>query len=154
MTMGLMSVFDISGSAMAAQNLRLNTTASNLANADSVSSNRDETYRARHPVFAARMQQAMDFASSAAGNPGEVSMQGPASAGVSVLGIVESDAPLQMRYEPHHPMADDNGYVAYPNVSVVDEMADMMSASRAFQLNVQMMETAKSLAERLLSMGR
>ncbi len=146
--MSLMNIFDIAGSAMTAQNLRLNTTASNLANADSVSSNRDETYRARHPVFAAKLQEAGAFGEPAAGSPED------ASAGVMIQGIVESDAPLQMRYQPHHPMADENGYVAYPNVDVVEEMADMMSASRSFQLNVQMLNTVKSMAERLLTMGQ
>lgn len=147
--MSLLNVFDIAGSAMTAQNLRLNTTASNLANADSVSSNTDETYRARHPVFAARLQEETGLGSTMTDPAGE-----GASAGVSVLGVVESEAPLRMKYEPHHPMADENGYVAYPNVNVVDEMADMMSASRSFQLNVQMLNTVKSMAERLLTMGQ
>ena len=71
-----------------------------------------------------------------------------------VAGIVESDAPLQLKYEPHHPMADEAGYVAYPNVNVVEEMANMMSASRSFQMNVQMLSTVKSMAERLLTMGQ
>jgi flagellar basal-body rod protein FlgC len=143
-----MNIFDVAGSAMSAQNLRLNTTASNLANAESVSSNRDETYRARHPVFAARLQDAtLDGTGSVAGTD-------QAAAGVTVAGIVESQAPLQMKFEPHHPMADESGYVAYPNVNVVEEMANMMSASRSFQANVQMLTTVKSMAERLLSMGQ
>lgn len=146
--MPLMDIFDVAGSAMTAQNLRLNTTASNLANADSVSSNVGETYRARHPVFAARLAQAQ------LGDESRVAGRRDASAGVMVTGIVESDAPLQMKYEPHHPMADENGYVAYPNVNVVEEMADMMSASRSFQMNVEMLNTVKSLAERLLTLGR
>lgn len=146
--MALMKIFDVAGSAMSAQNLRLNTTASNLANAESVSSNRDETYRARHPLFAARLQEAtLDSQPSMAGTE-------QASSGVMVAGIVESEAPLQMKYEPHHPMADENGYVAYPNVNVVEEMANMMSASRSFQANVQMLTTVKTMAERLLSMGQ
>lgn len=146
--MSLMNIFDVAGSAMTAQNLRLNTTASNLANADSVSSSQGETYRARHPVFAARLQEAT-FDSDPAGI-GEQQ----ASAGVQVTGIVESEAPLQMKYEPDHPMADEEGYVAYPNVNVVEEMANMMSASRSFQVNVQMLTTVKTMAERLLSMGQ
>lgn len=146
--MPLMNIFDVAGSAMTAQNLRLNTTASNLANADSVSSSHGDTYRARHPVFAARLQEAT-FGSDPAGIG-----QQQASAGVQVTGIVESDAPLQLKYEPHHPMADEEGYVAYPNVNVVEEMANMMSASRSFQVNVQMLTTVKTMAERLLSMGQ
>ncbi|MFW6093486.1 MAG: flagellar basal body rod protein FlgC [Pseudomonadota bacterium] len=147
--MPLMQIFDVAGSAMTAQNTRLNTTASNLANADSVASNRDDTYRARHPVFAARLEQALADEPAWGG-----ASETDATAGVSVKGIVESEAPLEMRYEPHHPMADENGYVAYPNVNVVDEMADMMSASRSFQMNVQMLNTVKSMAERLLTMGQ
>ena len=146
--MPLMDIFDVAGSAMAAQNLRLNTTASNLANAESVSSNRDETYRARHPVFAARLAEATFSAEPQAAATEQ------AAAGVMVAGIVESDAPLQLKYEPHHPMADEAGYVAYPNVNVVEEMANMMSASHSFQMNVQMLSTVKSMAERLLTMGQ
>ena len=146
--MPLMDIFDVAGSAMSAQNLRLNTTASNLANAESVSSNRGETYRARHPVFAARLaEQTLAGDALAAGTE-------QAAAGVMVAGIVESNAPLKLQYEPHHPLADESGYVAYPNVNVVNEMADMMSASRSFQMNVQMLTTVKSMAERLLSMGQ
>lgn len=146
--MALMNIFDVAGSAMTAQNLRLNTTASNLANAESVSSNRDDTYRARHPVFAARLAEA-----TLSGDPAAAGAE-QASAGVMVQGIVESQAPLQMKYEPDHPMADESGYVAYPNVNVVEEMANMMSASRSFQMNVQMLTSVKSMAERLLSMGQ
>ncbi len=140
--MSLLDVFDIAGSAMAAQNVRLNTTASNLANAESVSSNMADTYRARHPVFASRLEQAFSLTGSTAAQ------------GVRVLGIVASTAPLNLKYEPHHPLADDAGYVAYPNVNVVEEMADMMSATRSFQLNVEILNSVKSLAERLLTMGQ
>ncbi|TDJ32035.1 MAG: flagellar basal body rod protein FlgC [Gammaproteobacteria bacterium] len=140
--MSLLDVFDIAGSAMAAQNVRLNTTASNLANAESVSSNMADTYRARHPVFASRLEQAFSLTGSTAAQ------------GVQVLGIVASTAPLNLKYEPHHPLADDAGYVAYPNVNVVEEMADMMSATRSFQLNVEILNSVKSLAERLLTMGQ
>ena len=74
--------------------------------------------------------------------------------GQPLLGIVESDAPLQPRYEPHHPLADEQGYVYYPNVNVVEEMADMISASRSFQINVQIVEAAKTLAQRVLALGQ
>ncbi|MEM1433107.1 MAG: flagellar basal body rod protein FlgC [Pseudomonadota bacterium] len=141
--MSLLNVFDVAGSAMAAQQVRLNTTASNLANAESVAESPDQTYKARHPVFAA----ALAGAQNARAGDGE-------GQGVQVLGVVESDAPLNYRYEPTHPFADESGYVAYPNVSAVTEMADMISASRSCQINVEMMETAKSLAERLLRLGQ
>ena len=141
--MAILNVFDVAGSAMAAQQVRLNTTASNLANADSVAENPDDTYRARHPVFAEALAQAKVG-----------SRTDEAGSGVSVLGIVESELPLEYRYEPQHPFSNEEGYVAYPNVSVVTEMADMISASRSFQVNVEMMTTARTLAERLLTLGQ
>jgi len=140
--MALLDVFDVSGSAMAAQSVRLNTTASNLANAQSVAPNPQDTYRAQHPIFAEQLAAtSMDESPAPAG-------------GVRVVDLVESEAPLNLRYEPHHPYADDEGYVAYPNVSVVEEMSNMISASRSFQLNVEVMNTARTLAESVLSLGK
>ena len=143
--MSINAIFDLAGSAMSAQSIRLNTVASNLANAQTDSSSIGQTYRARHPVFAPLYQQQLGAG---------VGSQGDAQAGVQVLGIVESDAPLQPRYEPHHPLADEQGYVYYPNVNVVEEMADMISASRSFQINVQIVEAAKTLAQRVLALGQ
>ena len=148
--MSLGSIFDIAGSGMTAQSLRLNTTASNIANAETASSSTDTTYRARKPVFAAIQQSMM--------NPGQGNFpmaadQGP-GAGVRVDGIVESQEELQMRCEPHHPAANEDGYVFYPNVNVVEEMADMMSSSRSFQMNVDVMNTAKSMMQRILTLGQ
>lgn len=140
--MSLFNVFDISGSAMSAQSVRLNTTASNMANADSVSSSIDQTYRARHPVFAAAMQQA------AAGQSQDQSV------GVNVLGIVESDKPLTVEYSPEHPMADTDGFIYKPNVNVIEEMTNMISASRSYQTNVQLAETAKSMVTKTLTLGQ
>lgn len=148
--MSLGSIFDIAGSGMTAQSLRLNTTASNIANAETASSSTGETYRARKPVFAA-IQQSMlnpDQQGYMEGNSEE------AGAGVRVAGIVESDAELQMRYEPDHPAANEDGYVFYPNVNVVEEMADMMSSSRSFQMNVDVMNTAKTMMQRILTLGQ
>jgi flagellar basal-body rod protein FlgC len=148
--MSLGSIFDIAGSGMTAQSLRLNTTASNIANAETASSSTEETYRARKPVFAAVQQSLL--------NPGQggLPMAGDSAqgAGVRVEGIVESEAELQMRYEPHHPAANEDGYVYYPNVNVVEEMADMMSSSRSFQMNVDVMNTAKSMMQRILTLGQ
>lgn len=143
--MSLLSIFDVSGSAMSAETVRLNTTASNLANAQSVTSNFAETYRARHPVFAAQ---------AASGADGMSAEDGAETRGVQVLGIVESQAPLTMRYEPEHPLANEDGYVAYPNVNVVQEMADMISATRSFQMNVEVLNSARTLAERVLTLGQ
>ena len=142
--MSLFNVFDITATGMSAQSVRLNTTASNIANADSVSSSVDETYRARHPVFAAEMQKA------AAGQSDSAS----ASAGVRVLGIVESDKPLNVEYAPHHPMADKDGYIYKPNVNVVEEMTNMISASRSYQTNVQLAESAKNMMNKTLLLGQ
>lgn len=138
--MSLFNVFEISGQAMAAQSTRLNTTASNIANADSVSSSVDETYRSRHPVFAAQMQKA-------AGGQTE-------SVGVKVLGIVESDKPLNVEYSPNHPMADKDGYIYKPNVNVIEEMTNMISASRSYQTNVQLAESAKNMVNKTLVLGQ
>lgn len=149
--MALGNIFDIAGTGMNAQSLRLNTTASNLANAQSASSSVDEVYRSRQPVFAAMHQNAMREAAV----EGEYSdNELDAAAGVKVLGIVESDAPLQRRYEPTHPKADDEGYVYYPNVNPVEEMANMIAASRSFQMNVEVMNSAKQMVQRVLTLGQ
>jgi len=149
--MSLGNIFDIAGSGMTAQSLRLNTTASNIANAETASSSTENAYRARKPVFAA-IQQAMLNPDQQQGF-GTSLKEGP-GAGVRVEGILESDAELQMRYEPNHPAANEDGYVFYPNVNVVEEMADMMSSSRSFQMNVDVMNTAKSMMQRILTLGQ
>jgi flagellar basal-body rod protein FlgC len=147
--MSLASVFNIAGTGMSAQSTRLNTISSNIANANTVSSSVDQTYRARHPVFATMFQQSMGDGSGSL-----FAAQDPAGCGVQVLGIVEDQSDLVQRYEPNHPAADEGGYVYYPNVNVVEEMADMISASRAFQTNVEMMNTAKQMLQRVLTLGQ
>ncbi|MGL4206652.1 MAG: flagellar basal body rod protein FlgC [Aeromonadaceae bacterium] len=137
--MSLFRIFDIAGSAMSAQSVRLNTTASNLANAESVSSSADTTYRARRPVFAAALDDAMGAEQSA---------------GVQVKGIVESDAPLLREFNPTHPLADKDGFIYRPNVNQVEEMADMMSASRSYQTNVQVADSAKQMLLQTLRLGK
>jgi len=141
--MSLTSIFDIAGSGMSAQNVRLNTVASNIANAESVSSNLESTYRARHPVFSVVDSETNIFDRTYG-----------ASAGVRVDGIVESEAPLRRQYEPDHPSADEEGYVYYPNVNIVEEMADMISASRSFQINVEIMNSAKQMMQRVMTLGQ
>ncbi|MFV1873766.1 MAG: flagellar basal body rod protein FlgC [Oleiphilus sp.] len=147
--MSLSQIFDIAGSGMAAQSIRLNTTASNIANAETASSSTGEVYRARKPVFAAVQHDAMRQAMGS-----DFLAETPEAKGVAVKGIVESDAPLDMRYQPDHPQADERGYVFYPNVNVVEEMADMMSASQGFQTNVEIMDAAKTMMQRLLTLGQ
>ena len=141
--MSLFNIFDISGSGMSAQTIRLNTTASNIANADSIASSRGETYKARHPVFQTVLN-----------NVSTDSQNGPARAGVMVAGIVESQAEAVARYQPDNPLADEEGFVYAPNINLVEEMANMISASRSYQSNVQVASTAKTLLSKTLSLGQ
>ena len=133
-------IFDIAGSAMSAQSLRLNLVASNLSNAESVSSSIDQTYRSRQPVFAAQLQDAMD--------------RRGAATGVNVLGVVESQAPTRMEYAPDHPLANPEGYIFKPNVNAIEEMTNMLSASRSYQDNVEVANTAKQLLQQTLHIGQ
>ncbi|WP_434356361.1 flagellar basal body rod protein FlgC [Parasalinivibrio latis] len=137
--MSLFNVFNVTGSAMSAESVRLNTTSSNLANANSVSSSAAETYRAREPIFAAELNR---FTSD------------PNAIPVKVLGVVESAKPLLAEYNPDHPMANDQGYIYKPNVNVMEEMANMISASRAYQTNVQVADSSKQMLLRTLQMGQ
>ncbi|NRD72005.1 flagellar basal body rod protein FlgC [Shewanella sp. VB17] len=132
-------IYSIAGAGMQAQTIRLNTVASNLANAGAAAATQDTAYRALKPVFSTIYSQTQE---------GKVS-----GAQVEVSAIVESDAPLDMRYEPDHPFANDQGYVAYSNVNTVEEMADMMAASRLFETNVEIMNQARSMQQGLLQLG-
>jgi flagellar basal-body rod protein FlgC len=136
-------VFDIAGSGLSAQSVRLNTVASNLANADSVSGDPATVYKARHPVF-----QAVHSALRTANG-----MQNGGAA-VRVSNIVQSDAPPIMRHDPGNPLADADGNVYAPNVNVIEEMTDMISASRAYQNDVDVMGTAKDLMLATLKLGQ
>lgn len=138
--MSSMRIFDVAGSGMNAQTLRLNLVASNISNANSVSSSSDQVYKARQPVFAAELKNIMD--------------KNSAASGVNVLGVVENQAPPVMEYAPNHPMADELGYIYKPNVNTVEEMANMMSASRSYENNVEVLNTAKNLMLQTLKMGQ
>ncbi|HZJ92942.1 MAG TPA: flagellar basal body rod protein FlgC [Thiopseudomonas sp.] len=151
--MSLSSVFHIAGSGMSAQSTRLNTISSNIANAETVSSSIDQTYRARHPVFATVFSDTLN-GGQGQGGASLFADQDHAGQGVQVMGIIEDQSELMPRYEPNHPSANADGYVFYPNVNVVEEMADMISASRAFQTNVEMMNTAKQMMQRVLTLGQ
>ena len=133
--MSLFNIFNVSGSAMSAQAQRLNTTASNLANADSATSPTGEAYRAKAVVFESVPQQS-------------------GATGVRVREVVEDPSPLKQVYDPKHPLADDKGYVSMPNVNVVDEMVNMMSASRSYQTNVETMNAAKTMLLKTLTLGQ
>ena len=139
--MSLYNIFDIAGSGMSAQTTRLNIVASNLANADTVSSSTGSTYRSRSPVFAAIFNDV-------------INTQKSSSAGVKVIGVVESQAPLRKEYAPQHPMANGDGYIFKPNVNTIEEMANMMSASRTYKNNVEMLNTAKQLLQQTLRIGQ
>lgn len=137
--MSLFNVIDVAGNAMNAQSVRLNVTASNLANAGSVSGDPAAVYRARQPVFET-FRQTLDHESGIAS--------------VRVAGIVESPAPLQLRYQPDHPEADADGNVYVSNVNAVEEMVNMLSASRSYKNSVEIINTTKDLLLQTLSLGR
>ena len=136
--MSLSNVFSIAGSAMTAQSQRLNAVASNLANADSATSSTGLPYRAKQVVFSA-----MPLGGSSSG-----------SAGVKVAGVIEDPSPMKRMYDPKHPLADAQGFVSMPNVNVVEEMVNMISASRSYQNNADMMNTAKTLLMKTLTLGQ
>jgi flagellar basal-body rod protein FlgC len=134
--MSLFNVFNISGSAMSAQSQRLNTVASNLANADSATSANGTPYKSKQVVF------------------GATPSNSPDANGVKVLKVVEDTAPPKVLYDPKHPMADEKGYVTMPNVNVTEEMVNMISASRAYQNNVETMNAAKTMLLKTLTIGQ
>ena len=131
-----LSIFDVAASAMAAQSQRMNVTASNLANADSVAGPDGQPYRARQVVF--------EMAP-----PG-----GQAIGGVRVARVIEDPSPLRMLHDPKNPNANAEGYVTLSNVNVVEEMVNMISASRSYQANVEVLNTAKTLMLKTLSIGQ
>ncbi|MGX4640619.1 flagellar basal body rod protein FlgC [Massilia sp. SYSU DXS3249] len=133
--MSLFNIFNVSGSAMSAQAQRLNTVASNLANVDSATSSTGEAYRAKQVVF-------------------EAVPMNTGGTGVKVKEVVEDASPMKQVYDPKHPMADEKGYVTMPNVNPVDEMVNMLSASRSYQNNVETMNAAKSMLLKTLTLGQ
>lgn len=134
--MTLFNVFSIAGSAVSAQSKRLNVVASNLANADAVAGPDGKAYQARQVHFQS------------------APLEGGELPGVKVVGVSQSDAPARRVHEPGHPMADADGYVTHSNVSVVDEMVNMISASRAYQNNLEVMNTTRQLLGKTLQMGQ
>ena len=136
--MSLFNIFNIAGSGMTAQAQRLNTVASNLANADSTTGPNGLPYRAKQVVFSTVPMGA----------------DGQGGAGVKVASVVEDTAPPKLVYDPKHPMANGQGYVAMPNVNPVDEMVNMISASRSYQNNADVMNTSKTLLLKTLAIGQ
>jgi flagellar basal-body rod protein FlgC len=139
--MSLFTIFNVAGSGMAAQSVRLNTVASNLANADSVASTPEAAYRSREPLFAA-VQQRVGLADQAQAE------------GVRVAGVTESQAAIPSRYEPGNPLANADGYVYSSNVNPVDELVNMISASRSYQNNVEVMNSTRHLLQKTLDLGK
>jgi flagellar basal-body rod protein FlgC len=134
--MSLFNIFNVAGSAMSAQGQRLNVVSSNIANADSATSADGKTYRAKQVIFSA------------------VPTTNVGATGVKVQQVVEDASPLKMVYDPKHPQADEKGYVAMPNVNVIEEMVNMISASRSYQTNVETMNTAKTMLLKTLTLGQ
>lgn len=134
--MSMFSIFGVSGSAISAQAQRLNVVASNLANADAVAGPNGQAYKARQVTF-----QTLPLGAEG-------------TAGVKIQGVHESEQPFRKVHDPAHPMADAQGYVTHSNVNPVEEMVNMISASRSYQNNVEVMNTAKSLLSKTLQMGQ
>jgi flagellar basal-body rod protein FlgC len=134
--MSLLNVFEIAGSAMTAQSQRLNVVASNLANADSVTSANGQAYRVKQVIFS------------------ELPLRGATASGVKVIGVTEDSSPGKQVYDPKHPLADAQGYVTMPNVSTVEEMVNMIATARSYQNNVEVLNTAKALLLKTLTIGQ
>ncbi len=137
--MGLGQVFDIAGTALSAQSIRLNTVASNMANANSISSTPAGVYRSRQPVFSAMMDNSLNGDNT--------------SVGVRVVGIVEKQGDIDKVFDPGNPRADASGFVYQSNVNIIEEMTNMISASRSYQNNIEVMNTAKQLMLATLRLG-
>jgi flagellar basal-body rod protein FlgC len=138
--MSMFRIFDVAGSAVSAQSQRLNVVASNLANADTVAGPDGAAYKARQVIFQTRLMGAM----------GERDV----NAGVTVSTVTEDQTPGRRVHDPKHPSADADGYVTYSNVNPVEEMVNMISASRSYQNNIEVMNTAKSLLLKTLQIGQ
>lgn len=134
--MSLFNIFNVAGSAMSAQSQRLNVVASNIANADSTTSSTGQPYRTKQVVFSA------------------APLSGQEASGVKVQQVIEDTSAPKLVYDPKHPLADEKGYVATPNVNVVEEMVNMLSASRSYQTNVETMNAAKTLLLKTLTIGQ
>lgn len=133
--MSMFSVFDIAGSAMSAQSKRMNVTASNLANADSVAGPDGQAYRAKQVIFESRANAAHGIG------------------GVGVREVVDDPSPMRLEYRPDHPLANEQGYVTMPNVEPVSEMVNMISASRSYQANVEVLNTTQQMMLKTLTLG-
>lgn len=140
--MSLFNIFDAAGSGLSAQNVRLNTVASNLANAEAIASSPELAYKSRQPVFASKFQNEL------------AGIQASASVGLRTVGIVESQAENVAQFQPGNPLANEDGYIYLSNVNVMEEMTNMMSASSSYQSNIEVLNTSKELILQTLRLGR
>ena len=140
--MSLFNIFEIAGSGLSAQNTRLNTVASNLANAEAIASTPENAYRSKQPVFATTYQDQLN------------DINNSASASIRTVGIVESQAENVAQYQPGNPLANEDGYIYLSNVNVIEEMTNMMSASSSYQSNIEVLNTSKELLLQTLRLGR
>jgi flagellar basal-body rod protein FlgC len=136
--MSLFRIFDIAGSALNAESMRLNLISSNLANADTVASNPEQAYRARQPVFSTILSAEYEGQSG----------------GVQMTDIVESQSPLRREYRPDHPSADEQGFISLSNVNAIEEMVNMVSATRSYQTNIELINSTKQMLLKTLNIGR
>lgn len=151
--MSMLNVFQIAGSALSAQSLRMNAIASNMANAETVADENGQVYRAKKVVFAAALADADGkYETLPASDPDRLAAEG--ARGVRALGVFESTDPARLKYDPGHPMANEAGYVETSNVNIVEEMVDMIAASRSYQNNVEVMNTAKQLMQKTLGLAQ
>lgn len=139
--MSLNAIFDIAGSAMTAESARLTTSAENMSNANVESSSPDQVYQAKYPVFKAVQEHANQW------------MGDQIKAGVQLQGIYESNAEPSKRYDPNSPIADENGFVYTSNINYIEEMSNVISASRSYQMNIELLNTIKQLMQRTLQLG-
>lgn len=140
--MSMFNIFDIASMGMNAQSVRLNTISSNMANASNVSGDENEVYRSIHPVFSSINLAEQDM------------LENPYAMGVKIDGIENNQAPLQRKYDPYHPKADADGYVFISNVNIMQEMGDMISASRTYQTNVQILSLTKDALLQTVNLGK
>jgi flagellar basal-body rod protein FlgC len=144
----MFEILKTSGSALTAQRLRMDVIASNLANAEATSTPEGGPYKRERVVFEPILRDTFEKTT----NPD--APQGPTSQGVAVRGVIQDDEEPRMVYDPTHPDANDDGFVAYPNVDLVTEMTDMLSASRSYEANITVLNVAKSMAQKALDLGR
>ena len=146
----MLEILKTAGSALTAQRLRMDVIASNLANAEATSTPEGGPYKRERVVFAPMLHDSMNKLSDGS----NATVNGPASGGVEVKGVIQDDEEPRMVYDPTHPDANDDGFVAYPNVDLVTEMTDMLSASRSYEANITVLNVAKNMAQRALELGR